>query len=111
MLKGTTHMPETKRILALKATKITKEAWLNPNSGLRNRKNMWITRRIKGEVSRLLGKTYEEIYGEEGAKERLKIAKDPNTWRGFKVSREERSINGKKAWNNPEQKQKGSIRI
>jgi len=99
---GHTHTPETKRKIALKVSRINKEAWANPDSGLRNRKDPWITRRAKGEVSRLLGKTYEEIYGEEGAKRRREIARDPNTWRGFNVSNEQRRIFSLMAWDTPE---------
>ena len=106
MKKGSHHSPEARRILALKAYKITKEAWASPNSGLRNRKDMWITRRAKDEVSKLLGKTYEEIYGEEGAKKRMEIARDPRTWRGFNIPIEQRRINGLKGWDIPEERQK-----
>jgi len=91
MKKGSHHTLEARRTLAEKAFVITKAAWADPNSGLRNRKDMWITRRAKGEVSKLRGKTYEEIYGTEGAAKRMEIARNPNTWREFNVSNAQRS--------------------
>lgn len=91
MKKGSHHTIGAKRILAEKAYVITTEAWADPNSALRNRKDAWPTRRANGTVSgSLKGKTYEEIYGAEGAKRRMAIAKNPNTWRGFNVPNAQR---------------------
>ena len=58
---------EEKEQKALKVSQNSKAAWADPNSGLRNRRDAWITRRAKGEVPKLRGMTYEEIYGEEKA--------------------------------------------
>jgi G:T-mismatch repair DNA endonuclease (very short patch repair protein) len=99
MKKGSHHTLEARRILAEKAFVITTAAWVDPDSALRNREDAWITRRANGSISgRLKGKTYEEIYGVEGARKRMEVVRNPNTWRGFNTSGEQRSTQIRAFW-------------
>lgn len=103
---GSHHTPEVKERIALEVSRISKANWANPNSGLRNRKFP----KTKASGS-LLGKTYEEIYGEEKARELREVrrqAKGLQVWLEGMSSEQRRAFNlrmkmmARKSWDTPE---------
>jgi hypothetical protein len=94
------HSPGTRQKMSVGI----KAAWADPSSGFHNRKDAWITRRAKGEVSKLKGKTYEEIYGKKEARRVLKIKSQSakQWWEGLTEEERERAseqsrVNGAKS--------------
>ena len=86
------EVPTTCEETKAKIGQVTSKFWGDPNSGLRNRQSGWITRTKNGTRSgSLKGKTYEDLYGIEKAKQLKQLRRESGYWKY--VSDEQRKLN------------------
>lgn len=104
--------PELRKQIGLKVSKISKASWADPNSGLRNRRDGWITRKANGEVCKLRGISYEELFGIEEAERLREVRRESGKRQWARMSEEEREraseqsrINGAKSIGIPNNRQ------